>query len=387
MALKVRNETLGAETGVKSELLAPTSAMLSGITGVWPQPNKAIVGRNAFAHEAGIHQHGVLKNPLTYEIMTPASVGVRETAFVLGKHSGKHAVESRLRALGLVLGEGRDRRRHRQGQGAGRPEEVRLRRRSPDPRVEGAPEHRARLVRYQAVTGNDVIPTATVEIEIDGRAPLGLRRRQRSSRRRHEGRRGRPRLRPGADRAAHAGRAPPAPTRWPRSSSACATARPSARDRPRAPTRWRPRCAPTSRRWEPCGRRRRRWREPTGVRHPEDALREGVGRPRRPAGQRRHARRPLRRPAPHPRGDVSPGLPPPARAGAQGPPPRPDGGDDGPLDAHHAARATAASPSPTRRPRPRSRPSRRTAATSASRSMPWGASTRGSSTSSAPSWG
>ena len=97
MALKVRRETLGAETGVKTELLAPTSAMLSGITGVWPQPNKAVVGRNAFAHEAGIHQHGILANPLTYEIMTPASVGVRETLLVLGKHSGKHAVESRLR--------------------------------------------------------------------------------------------------------------------------------------------------------------------------------------------------------------------------------------------------------------------------------------------------
>ena len=167
MALKVRSETIGAETGVRSELLAPTSAMLSGITGVWPQPNKAIVGRNAFAHEAGIHQHGVLKNPLTYEIMTPASVGVRETAMVLGKHSGKHAVEARLRALGLIPSKDEI-------------DEITVKVKELADRkkfvydddlltlASRAPEHRARLVRYQAVTGNEVIPTATVEIELDG---------------------------------------------------------------------------------------------------------------------------------------------------------------------------------------------------------------------------
>jgi len=167
MAFKVRNEALAAETAVKSELLAPTSAMLSGITGVWPQPNKAIVGRNAFAHEAGIHQHGVLKNPLTYEIMTPASVGVRETALVLGKHSGKHAVESRLRALGLVLSKDEvDALTAKVKELADRKKFV-----YDDDLLtlaSRAPEHRARLVRYQAVTGNDVIPTATVEIEMDG---------------------------------------------------------------------------------------------------------------------------------------------------------------------------------------------------------------------------
>ena len=74
-----------------------TSRLLSSITGIWPQPNKAIVGRNAFAHEAGIHQHGMLANPLTYEIMTPAERRRSATArLVLGKHSGKHAVQSRL---------------------------------------------------------------------------------------------------------------------------------------------------------------------------------------------------------------------------------------------------------------------------------------------------
>ena len=74
--------------------------MLSEITGVPVQPNKAIIGRNAFAHEAGIHQDGMLKNPLTYEIMTPKSVGVPDSKLVLGKHSGRHALSIRCEQLG-----------------------------------------------------------------------------------------------------------------------------------------------------------------------------------------------------------------------------------------------------------------------------------------------
>jgi 2-isopropylmalate synthase len=168
MALRVRNETYGLETGVKSELLAPTSAMLAGVTGVWPQPNKAVVGRNAFAHEAGIHQHGVLKNPLTYEIMTPASVGVRETIMVLGKHSGKHAVESRLRALGLALS------KDQVEDMTAKVKELADRKKFvyDDDLLDLActdREGRPRLVRYQAVSGNDLVPTATVEIEFDGK--------------------------------------------------------------------------------------------------------------------------------------------------------------------------------------------------------------------------
>ena len=103
MTLRVRGESLGLSTGVKTEEIATASHLLSSITGIWPQPNKAVVGRNAFAHEAGIHQHGMLANPLTYEIMTPASVGAGDSSLVLGKHSGRHAVESRLKALGVVL--------------------------------------------------------------------------------------------------------------------------------------------------------------------------------------------------------------------------------------------------------------------------------------------
>jgi isopropylmalate/homocitrate/citramalate synthase len=96
----VRPDRLAFETAVVSEQLFPASQMLSEVTGVPVQPNKAIIGRNAFAHEAGIHQDGMLKNPLTYEIMTPQSVGVPDSKLVLGKHSGRHALGLRCEQLG-----------------------------------------------------------------------------------------------------------------------------------------------------------------------------------------------------------------------------------------------------------------------------------------------
>jgi 2-isopropylmalate synthase len=100
MAMRVRPDRLAYETNVVSEQLFPASQMLSEITGVAVQPNKAIIGRNAFAHEAGIHQDGMLKNALTYEIMTPQSVGVPDSKLVLGKHSGRHALGLRCEQLG-----------------------------------------------------------------------------------------------------------------------------------------------------------------------------------------------------------------------------------------------------------------------------------------------
>ena len=100
MALRVRPDVMPYETGINTDQLYPTSALLTEITGVAVQPNKAIVGRNAFAHEAGIHQDGVLKNPLTYEIMTPQSVGVPDNKLVLGKHSGRNALSRRCEDLG-----------------------------------------------------------------------------------------------------------------------------------------------------------------------------------------------------------------------------------------------------------------------------------------------
>jgi 2-isopropylmalate synthase len=106
MAMRVRKDQFaGITTGIDSQRLYAASRLVQSITGLPLQRNKAIVGDNAFAHESGIHQHGVLKNPECYEIMTPASVGVPATTMVLGKHSGKAAVEKRLGSLGVTVQE------------------------------------------------------------------------------------------------------------------------------------------------------------------------------------------------------------------------------------------------------------------------------------------
>jgi 2-isopropylmalate synthase len=106
MAMRVRSDRLPFETGIDTTELFSTSQLLSQIIGFGVQPNKAIVGRNAFAHEAGIHQHGVISNPLCYEIMTPESVGAPTSELVLGKHSGRHALALRYEELGYALDAG-----------------------------------------------------------------------------------------------------------------------------------------------------------------------------------------------------------------------------------------------------------------------------------------
>lgn len=104
MALRTRPEKFGnVTTAIKADELVKASQLVSRLTGLPVQPNKAIVGANAFAHEAGIHQDGMLKNSLTYEIMTPQSVGWGKTKLVLGKHSGRHGLDARLRELGHRL--------------------------------------------------------------------------------------------------------------------------------------------------------------------------------------------------------------------------------------------------------------------------------------------
>lgn len=104
MALRTRPEKFGEiTTHVRTEEFVKASQLLSRLTGIPVQPNKAVVGANAFAHEAGIHQDGMLKNRLTYEIMTPQSVGWNDTRLVLGKHSGRHGLDARLRQLGHRL--------------------------------------------------------------------------------------------------------------------------------------------------------------------------------------------------------------------------------------------------------------------------------------------
>jgi 2-isopropylmalate synthase len=105
MAIRTRADALPFETRVETPMLTRASKLVSAVTSFPVQYNKAIVGRNAFAHESGIHQDGILKNAETYEIMTPESVGVSKTALVMGKHSGRHAFREKLKELGYVLGD------------------------------------------------------------------------------------------------------------------------------------------------------------------------------------------------------------------------------------------------------------------------------------------
>jgi len=100
MAIKTRPDLMPYETGINTTLLSKASKIVSNATGFPVQYNKAIVGKNAFAHEAGIHQDGMLKNRQTYEIMTPESVGVKQTSLIMGKHSGRHAFKDKLNSLG-----------------------------------------------------------------------------------------------------------------------------------------------------------------------------------------------------------------------------------------------------------------------------------------------
>jgi 2-isopropylmalate synthase len=100
VALAVRKENFGVTTGIRLDQLFPASRLLTEITGAQVAPNKAVVGANAFAHEAGIHQDGIIKNPLTYEIISPQTVGVPNRSLVVGKHSGRHALRLTLKDLG-----------------------------------------------------------------------------------------------------------------------------------------------------------------------------------------------------------------------------------------------------------------------------------------------
>src|SRR5690625_593388 len=103
MAITTRQAGFEHTTRIRTQEIYAASRLLAEITGNGVQPNKAIVGENAFAHEAGIHQHGVLNNPMTYEIMTPESVGASGNRIVLGKHSGRFALDKKLQSLGHSL--------------------------------------------------------------------------------------------------------------------------------------------------------------------------------------------------------------------------------------------------------------------------------------------
>ena len=171
MALKVRRDSIGLDTRVRTEQIYPTSRLVSSITGIRVQPNKAIVGANAFAHESGIHQDGLLKEKTTYEIMTPETIGLSQSTLVLGKHSGRHAFRDRAKSLGYDLTEDQ----------IGKAFQIfknlcDLKKRVYDEDIEAiiADEiiqipDRYRLTFISVTSGSELIPTATVQMEIDSR--------------------------------------------------------------------------------------------------------------------------------------------------------------------------------------------------------------------------
>ncbi len=170
MAIKTRKDLFGFHTGIKSEYIHQASRLLTQITGIAVQPNKAIVGANAFAHESGIHQDGMIKEKTTYEIMTPQSVGISDTQIVMGKHSGRHAIANRLQEMGYELGE----------------EEINsifvrfkeladIKKEVFDEDIEAIlyeessrQEEKYRFLYLNVVSGNAAVPTATMQMEVDG---------------------------------------------------------------------------------------------------------------------------------------------------------------------------------------------------------------------------
>ncbi len=171
MALATRKDLFGLHTGINTENIYQTSRLLTQITGVRVQPNKAIVGANAFAHESGIHQDGLIKEKLTYEIMTPQSVGMPESHIVLGKHSGRHAVTNHLKQLGYDLGHDELNRVFSRFKDL-----ADVKKDIFDEDLEAILyeevlriDEKFKLVYLNVVSGNVAVPTATMQIEVEGR--------------------------------------------------------------------------------------------------------------------------------------------------------------------------------------------------------------------------
>ena len=174
MAIHTRKDFFPLGTRVNPKHIFTTSRLVSKITGMAVQPNKAIVGANAFAHESGIHQDGVLKEKLTYEIMTPQTVGIPKSSLVLGKLSGRHAFRDRLKDLGYQLSDqDLELAFKRFKQLADKKREIY------DEDIESIVveevlrvPHRFKLLYLNVVAGNVTVPTATVQMEVDGKQAL-----------------------------------------------------------------------------------------------------------------------------------------------------------------------------------------------------------------------
>ena len=168
MALATRRDLYGLHTRIKTEEIYKTSRLLTQITGVPVQPNKAIVGANAFAHESGIHQDGLIKEKITYEIMTPQSVGISDTHIVLGKHSGRAAVGQHLKKMGYILNDEQVKKVAERVKAL-----ADMKKDIYDEDMEAIlyeeiyrGEDKYNLVYLNVVSGNVAIPTATMEMQV-----------------------------------------------------------------------------------------------------------------------------------------------------------------------------------------------------------------------------
>src|SRR5207253_6877591 len=173
MAIKTRRDRFGVDTGIVTEQIYPTSRLVSQVTGIPIPINKPVVGDNAFAHEAGIHQDGVLKHKQTYEIMTPESIGIPGNRLVMGKHSGRHAFDERLKHLGFNLSkEDMNRAFVRFKDLADKKknvydEDIEAIVAEEVLRVPGRPD-KFELLYMNVNSSTDGIPTATVKMRVDG---------------------------------------------------------------------------------------------------------------------------------------------------------------------------------------------------------------------------
>jgi 2-isopropylmalate synthase len=170
MALRTRHDIMSYSTGITTELLYPTSRLVYKITGLNVPPNKAVVGRNAFSHESGIHQDGVLKDKTTYEIMTPESVGIPSNRLTLGKLSGRHAFRERMETLGFELSDEQFNTAFRRFKALADKKKViydeDLERLIIDQILQLPRKYHLKYLNVSA--GTEVMPTATVQMEIDG---------------------------------------------------------------------------------------------------------------------------------------------------------------------------------------------------------------------------
>jgi 2-isopropylmalate synthase len=171
MALKTRQDRMPFTSGVKTEYITRASRLVSAITGFVVQPNKAIVGANAFAHESGIHQDGMLKHAGTYEIMTPESVGLGKSTLVMGKHSGRHAFKAKLKELGFEIGD------NAMNEAFKRFKDLADRKKDVYDEdiialIDDEIQHEVELIKFvslQVIAGTRGPQTATLELEIDGK--------------------------------------------------------------------------------------------------------------------------------------------------------------------------------------------------------------------------